>query len=262
MEGFAIRVSDFSCRIGGREVLAGVSLAVRDGEFACLVGPNGAGKSTLLRCLHRIREGAGGRIEIAGRELASYTQKELARSQSYVPQADGRYLPFTVEEFVRMGRYPHVSAFSGAGVADRQAVQEALRVTGAAEFAARYMGTLSGGERQKVFIAAALAQGARILLLDEPTTFLDPKHQAEVLQVLRTVNRAQGVTVLAVTHDLNAAALVGEHIVALKAGRVVYDGLPAGFMRNEVLRTIYDKDFLLVSHPQNARLMVLPEALA
>jgi iron complex transport system ATP-binding protein len=123
------------------------------------------------------------------------------------------------------------------------------------------MGTLSGGERQKVFIAAALAQGARILLLDEPTTFLDPRHQSEVLRILRTVNRGQGVTVLAVTHDLNAAALVSDRVVALKAGRVAFDGLPADLMRNEVLRAIYDQDFLFVPHPENGRPMVLPEVV-
>jgi iron complex transport system ATP-binding protein len=257
-----IRVEDFSCRIGEREILCRLSFSVAPGEFVCLVGPNGAGKSTLLKCLHRIRTGAGGRIEIAGRPLADYTQKELARLQGYVPQADGRYLPFTAGEFVLMGRYPHLSPFASVREADRRAVAEALQQTGTAALAERWMGSLSGGERQKVLIAAALAQEASVLLLDEPTTFLDPCHQTEILHILRAVNRERRVTVLAVTHDLNVAALLSDRVLALKAGCLAFQGSAAELMRNDVLRRIYDKDFLLIPHPHAGRLMVLPEAVA
>jgi iron complex transport system ATP-binding protein len=255
----AVEVRDFSFRLGKKEILRDVSFQVRAGQYVSIVGPNGAGKTTLLKCLDRICTGGTGRIEIFNRPLQGYRQKELARRLSYVPQADGRVFPFTVEQFVLMGRYPYLSPFSTVRHDDREAVRRAMEQTGTSELSQRVLDTLSGGERQKVYIAAALAQGADVLLLDEPTTFLDYRHQAEVRELLATANRQAGVTVVAVTHDVNRAVLESDRIVALREGRVVFAGSPAEIMQVDVLESIYGVRVLLADHPGASIPMIVPQ---
>lgn len=258
-EPSVIEMRGFSFRLESKDILHNVSLTVRQGEYLAIVGPNGAGKTTLLKCLDRIYTGGTGEIRVFGRPLASYRQKELARRISYVPQADGRVFPFTVAQFVLLGRYPYLSPFSSIGKEDRRAVSQALERTGTTEFSDRLLDTLSGGERQKVYIAAALAQGADVLLLDEPTTFLDYRHQAEVRALLARVN-ASGVTVVTVTHDVNRAVLESHRIVALRSGSVVFCGPPAEIMKPEVLQAIYETEFLLVPHPHVDLPVIVPRA--
>ena len=252
-----IEIHHFSFGLEKKEILRDVSFRVHQGEYLSIVGPNGAGKTTLLKCLDRIYTGGTGEIRVFGRPLESYRQKDLARRISYVPQADGRVFPFTVAQFVLMGRYPYLSPFSSITKEDRQAVAEALERTGTREFADRLLNTLSGGERQKAYIAAALAQGADVLLLDEPTTFLDYRHQAEVRDLLARVN-ASGVTIVTVTHDVNRAVLESHRIVALRGGSVVFCGRPVDVMHPEVLRQIYDTPFLLVNHPHADLPVIVP----
>jgi len=253
-----VRVDGYSFSLGEKTILRDVCFEVFRGETLAIVGPNGAGKTTLLKCLDRILVGGTGRIEVFGQPLESYRQKELARRISYVPQADGRVAPFTVEQFVLMGRYPHLSPFTSISRDDRRIAREAMQGTGVLPFADRPLTTLSGGERQKVYIAAALAQGAEVLLLDEPTTFLDYRHQAEIQTVLARANRESGVTMVAVTHDLNQAALAADRIVALQDGRVVFRGPAAGIMQAETLERIYGTPFLLSEHPQTRMPVILP----
>jgi iron complex transport system ATP-binding protein len=253
----AIRVQNFSCGVGRKEILRNVSLAITVGQYVSIVGPNGAGKTTLLKCLDGILAGRG-RIEIHGRPLAAYRRRELARRVSYVPQADGPVPEFSVEQFVLMGRYPYLSPFASISGEDRRKVQEALELTGTAEFRSRQLRTLSGGERQKVYVAAAVAQGADVLLLDEPTTFLDYRHQAEIRGLLAQLNRATGVTIVAVTHDLNVAVLESHQILALAGGVMVYDGPPGALMQAATLERIYGTPFLLVAHPEAATAAILP----
>jgi iron complex transport system ATP-binding protein len=259
MENTVIEITRFSFSISSKAILKDISLNVKEGEYISIVGPNGAGKTTLLKCLDRIHKGGSGDIRIDGKPLDKYSQKELARKLSYVPQADGRISPFTVYEFVMMGRYPHLSPFSSPDKEDKDAVHDALTITGISEFAERFLRTLSGGERQKVFIAAALAQGAKVLLLDEPTTFLDPKHQTDVHRLLERANRERGFTVVSVTHDINSAVLTSRRILALKNGVVVFCGFVDKFMNNEILQKIYEKSFLFMKHPQTGKTIVAPE---
>ena len=254
-----LEITGFSFAIGPKQILHDLSFSVRQGEYLSIVGPNGAGKTTLLKCLDRIYRGGTGRITVYGRPLESYRQRDLARRISYVPQADGRVFPFTVEQFVLMGRYPYLNPFSSVGREDKEAVHHVMERTGVDEFAHRRLDTLSGGERQKVYIAAALAQGAEVLLLDEPTTFLDYRHQAEVRELLSEVNRNSGVTVVAVTHDVNRAAMDSDRIVALSTGKLVFDGTPGEIMQPEVLQRIYDTSFLLVDHPQGDVPIIAPQ---
>jgi len=258
----AIEVRSYSFHAGGKAILREVALTVDAGQYVSVIGPNGAGKTTLVKCIDRLLPGGSGEIRVFGRPLGEYPQKELARRVGYVPQADGRLFPFTVEQFVTMARYPYFSPFASVAQEDRRAVVEALDRTGTAEFAQRQIGTLSGGERQKVFLAAALAQQPDVLLLDEPTTFLDYHHQEEIRRLLLEVNRQLGVTILSVTHDVNHAALESDTVVALREGQVVFDGPPGEVMRPETLSEIYGSRFVLVDHPAAAVPMVVPHAHA
>jgi len=256
--GPVLEIRRFSFRLRQREILRKVSLEVRRGEYLSIVGPNGAGKTTLLKCVDRIYRGGEGQIRVFGRPLETYSQKELARRISYVPQADGRVFPFTVEQFVLMGRYAHLSPFTSIRRHDRDLVRDILARTGTAEFARRRLDTLSGGERQKVYIAAALAQEADVLLLDEPTTFLDYRHQAEIRELLGDANRQRGVTIVAVTHDVNAAALESHRVVALRDGAVVFCGPPPELMRADALEQIYGTSLLLTGHPTAGLPVIVP----
>jgi iron complex transport system ATP-binding protein len=255
-----LEAKDFSFSIGGKEILCNVSFSVLQGEYVSIVGPNGAGKTTLLKCFDRLLSGGSGELAIGGIPRERFHQKELARLVAYVPQADSRMIPFTVEQFLFMCRYPFLSPFSPAGKKDRQAVNDAMVKTNTARFSGRAISTLSGGERQKVYIAAALAQGANIWLLDEPTTFLDYSRQNEILALLASVNKQYGVTILAVTHDLNHAVLETDRVVALKDGTVVFSGRPEEIMKPDVLERIYDTSLLLVEHPWKKIPMIVPKS--
>ena len=256
-----IDIEGFSFRIGRKQILRDISLSIDAGEYVSIIGPNGAGKTTLLRCIDRINLGGTGTIRINGRPIEEYSRVGLAKLISYVPQANGQRFPFTVHEFVMMGRYPHLSPFSSIKRADLEAVNRAMEQTGIEEFAERLLGTLSSGERQKVFIAAALAQEANILLLDEPVTFLDYKHQSEIQNLLKRINNKSKATIVSVTHDINCAALASSRIFAIKNGSIVFCGKPEEVMTNEVLEKVYDKPFLFAKHPESGRPVVVPEEM-
>ena len=244
---------------GQERVLQDLAFDLAEGEHMAVVGPNGAGKTTLLKCLMRVLTLSGGRVDLAGRRLESWRQRDLASVMAYVPQADGRLFPFSVLELVRMGRYPHLSPFTRVGPEDEAAVQNALDLTGTAHLAHRDVRSLSGGERQKVFIAAALAQEPRLLLLDEPAAFLDPRHADEVTTLLADLSRQRSVALLTVTHDLNRAALSAHRVLALRDGRAAYLGPSRDFLREDVLHGIYGKRFRLAPHPDSGRTIVVPE---
>ncbi len=262
MDTPAIAVKNFSLELGGAKILQNVSFSVRPGDYLSIVGPNGAGKTTLLKCLNRVLTGGSGDVRIGGRPLEEISQRELARMVSYVPQLDGRSLPFTVAEFMAMGRYPYLSSFSGIREQDRRELNDAACQAGIENLLERQLDTLSGGERQKVFIAAALAQGAQIMLLDEPTTFLDYRHQVEVGRLLARLNREGGKTVLAVTHDLNSALDCCNRALALKQGEIVFDGPPVELLQENRLREIYRTGFTFIEQPGSELPFIRPwEAL-
>lgn len=254
-----LEVKNLSLNIGEKMILRGISFSVHGGLHLTIVGPNGAGKTSLLKCLMRIRSDWHGDVTVQGRHITGMSQKDLARMVGYVPQADGRLVPFTVGQFVLMSRYPYLGPFSSVGRHDYQAVENALRITGMDAFSERDIRTLSGGERQKVFIAGALAQGAHILLLDEPTTFLDPLHESQVLELLDRLRCDHGTTILSVTHDVNHAALYGDRVIAMVGGEVVFDGLPGDFMDNRTLERVYGRSFLFISHPKSGKQVAIPE---
>jgi len=249
----------FSCRIDGRTILRDVSLQIRRGEYVSIVGPNGAGKTTLLRAFDRMMIGEiSGELDICAMPWESWKQSDLAKLAALVPQADSRVLPYTVEEFLLMCRYPYMSPFATVRADDRKVVHEAMVGTGAIAFAKRRLDTLSSGERQRVYIAAALAQGAHIWLLDEPTTFLDYRCQDEILSLVALANKEFDVTVVAVTHDLNHAVLESDRIIALREGELVFYGTPDLMMKPDVLQRVYGASMLLVEHPQTEMPMIVP----
>lgn len=249
----------FSCSIGGRPILRDVSFQIRRGEYISIVGPNGAGKTTLLKAFDRmVRGDVSGELLICGIPWQEWKQGDLAKLAAFVPQADSRVMPFTVEQFLLMCRYPYMSPFASMHPNDHKVVREAMVGTGTMEFAHRRLDTLSSGERQKVYIAAALAQGAHIWLLDEPTTFLDYHHQAEILSLMALANKEFDVTVVAVTHDLNHAVLESDRIIALRDGELAFYGTPDLIMQTDMLQKIYGASLLLVDHPKAGVPMIVP----
>ncbi len=254
-----IEIENLSLKISDKLILNSVSLLVYEGDYLSIIGPNGAGKTSLLKCIMRIYSGYDGAIRLLGISQKKISQKNLAKQISYVPQANDRIFPFTVEEFVMMGRYPHLSPFTSISAADRKAVRNAMENTRIEPYADRMLNTLSGGERQIVFIAAALSQGAKIMLLDEPTTFLDPKHEAEIYSTLRRLNHELGITIISVTHDINNAVLQSQRIVILKGGSVIFSDEASKIMRNDVLEPAYDKSFTFIPHPITGQTIIAPE---
>ena len=253
-----IVVEDLSLRLGEAEILRDVSLRVEKGEFLTIIGPNGAGKSTLLRCLDGILEPSQGRVLIDDRPISGFGRRELARAVSYVPQPEAGPLDYIVRSFVEMGRYPHVNAWAALTEADVAAVTDAMELTGVADLADRSMSSLSGGERQRASIAAALAQGGSVLLLDEPTSFLDYRHQVQILDLLDRLHHENSLTIIAVTHDLNSTVASSDAVLALKNGRVAATGNPAELLDTEILASIYDADFRLIAGGHRDLPLVLP----
>lgn len=256
-----IEVKGFSYSFGNGDILCSVTFSVKKGEYLSIIGPNGAGKTTLLKNIMRILKGGRGSIKVKDAEVAGYSQRELARIISYVPQADGRSYPFQVREFILISKYPHLNPFSKITGGDEKEVDEVLESVHMSRFKNRAMAALSSGERQKIMIAASLVQKAEVFLLDEPTTFLDPRHEEEIYRILKRLNRERNITVLAVTHNVNSAVLLSDRVLALKNGSVLYCGDSAGFMKQNNLRSLYDKEFELMRHPKKDINIILPEAI-
>lgn len=245
-----LKISALQVTIDNRLLLNDIHFSVNAGEHLCITGPNGAGKSTLLRTLNAMIPLSHGQIQLNQQPLKSYSRKQIARQISYVPQNSGRALPFIVEDFLRMARYPHLTWLASWQVTDEQAITSALEITGCQRFRQRQMMTLSGGECQKVMIAAALAQDTPLILLDEPTSFLDPHHQTEVQQLIKTLHRDHGKTIIEVTHDINHAGQHADSVLALKDGEQLWLGEARQFLDSQRLQDLYQQNFVFVQHPQ------------
>ena len=217
----------------------GLDFSVAAGAFVALVGPNGAGKSTLLRLLGGGLRPVAGEVRLDGARLDALGGKARARRIATVPQEEARLEGFSVRAVVELGRLPHLSRFGGPSAVDRAAVDDALAAAGVSALDDRPAESLSGGEYQRVRIARALAQGAAVMLLDEPEAHLDLGHRLAVLALLARLNRSRGLTVVAALHDLDVAALYSERLVMLAEGRVVADGTPAEVLTAERVGAVY-----------------------
>lgn len=252
-----LEIQNLQVDVDKRCLLSNISFSVLAGEHLCITGPNGAGKSTLLRSLNAMMPLSQGMILLQQQSLSRYSKKHIARQISYVPQNSGRALPFIVEDFLRMARYPHLHWLGSWQPADQAAIENALNITDCQLFRHRQMTTLSGGECQKVMIAAALAQDTPLILLDEPTSFLDPHHQAEVQQLIKNLHHQHGKTIIEVTHDINHAGQHADRVLALKNGQSIWQGPAEQFLDKQRLQTLYQQDFVFVQHPQSGRTVAL-----
>jgi ABC-type cobalamin/Fe3+-siderophores transport system ATPase subunit len=240
-----------------RIISTDLSLAIPDGSFTVVVGPNACGKSTLLRALSRLLTPAAGRVVLDGRELRDYKAKEVARRLGLLPQTSYAPEGITVVDLVARGRYPHQSLLRQWSEADEAAVDEAMAATGVADLAGRLVDELSGGQRQRVWVAMALAQQTELLLLDEPTTFLDIAHQVELLELFCDLNDA-GHTLVAVLHDLNQAARYGTHLVVMKDGAVVAEGAPGDVLTPALVEEVFGLRCLVTPDPVTGTPTVTP----
>ena len=230
-------------------VIKSVSLGLKKGDIVGLIGPNGSGKTTLLRLLSGFLPPKSGSVCLSGRDLGQMSRREIARLIAVVPQELEMLFSFSVWEMVMMGRTPHAPRLLGARRGDREAVERVMERVDIQYLAQRPFQELSGGERQKVIVAMALAQEPDILLLDEPTVHLDINHQVEVLELLRRLNRESGLTVLATMHDLNLAALYFDNLVLLNEGEIVSHGTPEEVLQEANIRRVFEASVEIQKHP-------------
>lgn len=231
--------SDISISYGSRKALSGFNLSIGAGEIRALIGPNGSGKSTALHALSGLIRPDMGSTSIDGVSIRSLSRRHLARQLAFLPQQPAAPDEMTVQQLVRQGRFAHVGLFRSYGPRDEEAIHWALECTGLAGFSERSLRELSGGERQRAWISAALAQEAKILLLDEPTSFLDIGYQIEVLDLVHDLSRNKGVTVVMAIHDLNQAMAISDRITLLQGGEIKFDGEPASLAKSGLIESVF-----------------------
>jgi len=243
-----------------RRVIDDVSLTVPRGAIVGLLGPNGSGKTTMLRLLSGTLTPTRGRVTLDDAPIGSLARRDLARRIAVVPQETHSAFDFTALEIVMMGRYPHLGAFELEGADDVATARDALAATGTSALESRMFATLSGGEKQRVVIASALAQASSVLLLDEPTASLDLGFQLDIAALLARLSRDRAVTMVVSTHDLNLAAALCTELVLLKGGRTIAAGPTRDVLTRENVRALYGVDADVVDHPRAGHLTVVPFA--
>ncbi len=243
---------------GDRLVLNEVSLTIDPGLIVGLLGPNGSGKTTLIRILAGLLTPLRGSVMLDGQPLAAWSRRQLARRMALVPQETNAAFDFSVLDMVLMGRYPHIGTFALEGPQDLALAREALAATGTSPFEGRAFKTLSGGEKQRVVIASALAQASDVLLLDEPTASLDLGYQMEIAALLRRLNRERITTMVLSTHDLNLAAAMCDRVVLIQGGRIVADGATEDVLTADRILSVYGVHADVQYHQRAGHLMVVP----
>jgi iron complex transport system ATP-binding protein len=253
-----LRVEGVTLAYGEHTVVESLDLLVPPGQITVIIGANACGKSTLLRAMARLLAPRQGRVVLDGKDLHRLPTREVARTLGLLPQSPVAPEGITVADLVARGRHPYRRLLARWTAEDDAAVARALDLTGTADLADRPVDELSGGQRQRVWIAMALAQETDILLLDEPTTFLDLSHQVEVLDLLTDLNRERGTTIVMVLHDLNLAARYADHLVAVKAGRISAAGAPEAVLDARLVREVFAMDSQVITDPVSGRPLVLP----
>ena len=258
MSAHSLTASALSAGYGDAVVLNGLDLAVPPGKITVIVGANACGKSTLLRAMSRLIAPRQGHVLLDGKSIHRMRSRELARIMGLLPQSPIAPEGITVVDLVSRGRHPHQGTFSSWTRQDEEAVANALSATQTVELANRPMDELSGGQRQRVWIAMALAQQTEILLLDEPTTFLDISHQVDVLDLLMDLNHRQATTIVMVLHDLNLAARYADHLIAMVGGRLHVAGSPEDVLTEQTVRQVFGLDSRIITDPTSGRPIMLP----
>ncbi|MEE1929297.1 ABC transporter ATP-binding protein [Streptomyces sp. TRM 70351] len=243
-----------------RTIAEHLDVAVPDGSFTVIVGPNACGKSTLLRALSRMLRPQRGHVLLDGEDLHRRSARQVARTLGLLPQSSLAPDGITVADLVARGRYPHQSLLRQWSKADERIVGESMAATGVADLAGRYVDELSGGQRQRVWIAMAIAQQTPLLLLDEPTTYLDIQHQVDVLDLCAQLHEEQGRTLVAVLHDLNHAARYATHLIAMRAGRIVAEGPPGEVVTAPLVEEVFGLRCQVIDDPETGTPLVIPAA--
>ncbi|MHA7223277.1 ABC transporter ATP-binding protein [Arthrobacter sp. RHLT1-20] len=254
----ALHASGLTLKYDQRTVIEGLSAEIPEGKVTMIVGANACGKSTLLRGLSRLLKPAAGVVTLDGKDIHSRPARDVARTLGLLPQHPTAPDGISVRDLVGRGRYPHQGFFRSRSAEDERAVQRALSATATLELAERNVDELSGGQRQRVWIAMALAQETEVLLLDEPTTYLDLAHQVEVLDLITDLNRGRGTTVAIVLHDLNLAARYADHVIALKDGRIVAQGASAAVVTEDLVREVFGLECRVVPDPVSRTPLIIP----
>lgn len=232
-------------------VLKDLSLTIKKQDFIGLIGPNGSGKSTLLKTMGALLKPDSGNIQFKDRPLAEFDKKTFAQSVSWISQSHPMVFPFKVSEIVLMGRHPYLSPLSFETEEDYEIAQRAMEATKTSQFADRFFNEISGGEQQRVMIASALTQNPEMMLLDEPTSALDLKYQIQILNILKSLNSDQNMTLIMAMHDLNLTAKFCNRLILLNKGKIVCDGTPEQVLKKEILENIYDIEVDLSSKDGN-----------
>ena len=243
---------------GDRTVVDALTFVVPDGAVTAVVGANACGKSTLLRGMARLLRPTSGAVLLDGEQIHRTSTRKVARTLGLLPQAPVTPEGVSVADLVSRGRHPHTGALRRWSTEDDTAVAEALALTGTTELAERAVDELSGGQRQRVWVAMALAQDTDLLLLDEPTTYLDVAHQMELLELLRDLNATRGTTIVMVLHELNLAARFADHLVAMCEGRIVASGTPGEVLTEETVREVFGLPCRVIPDPVSGTPLVVP----
>ncbi|KIL36253.1 ABC transporter ATP-binding protein [Gordoniibacillus kamchatkensis] len=252
-----MRTEGAAKRFGSGVALQGISFTARRGECLGILGPNGSGKSTLLRIVSGVETPSAGTVEIEGRPIAAYGRKELARKLAVLQQDALPPVGFTVREVVEMGRYPYQSWLGDDEPGAAELVDAIMERLGLQPIADRAVDKLSGGEKQRVALAKVMAQQPQLLLLDEPTTFLDIGHQVQMMDYIKSWQREAGLTVVAVLHDINLAAQYCDRLLVLRQGKAVAEGTPEQLVRSELIADVYGTEPIVLAHPVNGAPQIL-----
>ena len=259
----SLSVNHMSFSFGDVQVLKDISFEVSPGEFMGVMGPNGSGKTTLLRCVTKFLPSEDGMVLVGSKPLNGLTPAEMAKTFAVVPQSSATDFPFTVHDIVMMGRIPHIgSRLSGESKRDIDVVHQAMERTNTLQFAKRVFSELSGGEKQRVIIARAIAQKPKVLLLDEPTVYLDISGQIEIMDLLKKLNREEGITTIAVLHDVNLAARYCDRIALLSQGRLEAIGTPKEVLNPETIQSVYGVDVSVRRDPLTQAIYIMPHSAA
>ncbi len=255
-----LQASQLSISYDATTIVKELSVDVLDAKITVIVGPNACGKSTLLRGLARLLKPSAGQVVLDGTDIATMHTKEVARRLGLLPQTSIAPEGISVADLVSRGRFPHQKLLRQWSTDDQVAVAEAMRCTGVTELAGRLVDELSGGQRQRVWVAMVLAQQTPLLLLDEPTTYLDIAHQVELLDLFAMLNRERHHTVVAVLHDLNHACRYADEIVVMKSGRIVAQGDPTTVITADLVRRVYGLECQIIDDPQTGTPLIVPRA--
>jgi iron complex transport system ATP-binding protein len=253
-----LRGENLTLGYGKKIVARELTVAIPEGHFTAIIGPNGCGKSTLLRTLSRLMTPLDGNVFLDGEIIQRFASKEVARQIGLLAQNATTPGDISVQELVARGRYPHQPLFTRWRKEDEEAVTRAMHATGITDLARQSVDTLSGGQRQRAWIAMVLAQETSIMLLDEPTTWLDISHQIDLLELLSDLNRTKGYTLAAVLHDLNQACRYATHIIALRDGKIVAEGAPKAIVTPELIERIYGMRCVIIDDPVAGTPLVVP----